>query len=593
MVAHREPEDDRRGQEVAVAAIAARGGRDADGGRAAGRGRTRGRDRGRVGATGRPRARPIRRLGVRRPHVRVPLDEEPQEDRYEREVEGVRLGVRGDRPDDRGQGHRQPGGDPERHSAGQPPDEVDGEAGRHRQAQPGQEVHPERRLAERLEDDRRKPADQDVGREAGRMGRAHERPDDLQLARVPERHAGKHRQPGRKKGDERDRERRAKPGSGHHPSDRLQTTPHRLIASDATTRLMARSMPHLRRTASRSNPSATSSSANGAAVVAEAVPELDPALAEVHEVERGDGHDRDDGAGHDPVPPEPAEDRDGEQVCRARQQDAHPRVARDGQRAADVEQPAHGAGVDADRDRCEAQGVRQMGGQEVRGPEQGDAEVLEQVARVLDGPVRVIAERRVAGRLEAVQVVVGGADELPGRHDVVQGQAEQWDGGAQPGRPGAPAPAAPGADEHEERRTEDDRQPRRAGEPEQQPGGELAAVDRHGGREPAKSRGSDHDPDEARATDRARCRPAAGRVGRVGPARPGPRPHQGRPRSRANVSPTATMCAWYQVVASCAVNQKTVPKREEDRRREPDDEARPAIARSPTSRSRRRRRPAR
>ena len=27
-----------------------------------------------------------------------------------------------------------------------------------------------------------------------------------------------------------------------------------------------------------------------------------------------------------------------------------------------------------------------------------------------------------------------------------------------------------------------------------------------------------------------------------------------------NVSPTATMCAWYQVVATCAVNQKTVPK---------------------------------
>ncbi len=26
------------------------------------------------------------------------------------------------------------------------------------------------------------------------------------------------------------------------------------------------------------------------------------------------------------------------------------------------------------------------------------------------------------------------------------------------------------------------------------------------------------------------------------------------------VNPTATICAWYQVVATCAVNQKTVPK---------------------------------
>ena len=45
-----------------------------------------------------------------------------------------------------------------------------------------------------------------------------------------------------------------------------------------------------------------------------------------------------------------------------------------------------------------------------------------------------------------------------------------------------------------------------------------------------------------------------------------------RPMAR-NVSPTATMCAWYQVVAIWAVYQKTVPKAKKTVVAEPDDQA--------------------
>ena len=40
-----------------------------------------------------------------------------------------------------------------------------------------------------------------------------------------------------------------------------------------------------------------------------------------------------------------------------------------------------------------------------------------------------------------------------------------------------------------------------------------------------------------------------------------------------NVNPTATMCAWYQVVATWAVNQKTVPKAKKIVGREPHRQA--------------------
>ena len=61
-----------------------------------------------------------------------------------------------------------------------------------------------------------------------------------------------------------------------------------------------------------------------------------------------------------------------------------------------------GTSIDAER-------VRQLRRQEVGQAEDHDAEVLGQVARILDGPVGVVAEARVARGLEPVQVVVGRA----------------------------------------------------------------------------------------------------------------------------------------------------------------------------------------
>ena len=171
VVADRQPEDERRGDEEAVAPIG----------------------------------------GLGRAGVRVPRDQQPEQDRDEREVERVRLGVGPDRPGDRGQGHGDPGRDPEDEPAGQRPDEIDGDPGGDRQADRREEVHPERGLAERLEDDRREPAEQDVGREARRMGGAEERRHRLELARVPELDPGQQRRPGRSERDEGGQQRRQEP----------------------------------------------------------------------------------------------------------------------------------------------------------------------------------------------------------------------------------------------------------------------------------------------------------------------------------------------------------------------------------------------
>ena len=84
--------------------------------------------------------------------------------------------------------------------AGQAADQVDRDGGRDGDADRRQQVHPERRLAERLEDDRRQPAEQHVGREPGRVGGAHQRRDGLELAGVPERDARQQGQRGRPRG---------------------------------------------------------------------------------------------------------------------------------------------------------------------------------------------------------------------------------------------------------------------------------------------------------------------------------------------------------------------------------------------------------
>ena len=136
-----------------------------------------------------------------------------------------------------------PAATPSDQPAGQAADEVDRDGGRHGDADRREQVHHERRFAERLEDDRRQPAEQHVGRETGRVGRAHQRRDRLQLAGVPERDAGQEGERGGHEGDQPDQQRGGQALSSHHPSNRLHMTPHRLIASDTTTRLIAPSMP--------------------------------------------------------------------------------------------------------------------------------------------------------------------------------------------------------------------------------------------------------------------------------------------------------------------------------------------------------------
>ena len=96
-------------------------------------------------------------------------------------------------------------------------------------------------------------------------------------------------------------------------------------------------------------------------VVAESVAELDPALAEMHEVDGQDHGDRERGARDDPAAADGGQGRDGEQVRRTRHEHAHPRVARDGERTSDVEKAADGIGLDADRCGVQAERVRQVG----------------------------------------------------------------------------------------------------------------------------------------------------------------------------------------------------------------------------------------
>ena len=144
-------------------------------------------------------------------------------------------------------------------------DEVDRDASRRGHAQTGQQVHAEGRLAERLQDDRRHPAEEHVGREPGRVRGAHQVTYGLELCRVPEVDAGEHRHARGNEFHEGDRGGDPDaPDERHHPSRRLQATPHRLIATDATISSAVSAIPQARRLANRSAPSATSRRAKGA-----------------------------------------------------------------------------------------------------------------------------------------------------------------------------------------------------------------------------------------------------------------------------------------------------------------------------------------
>ena len=161
---------------------------------------------------------------------------------HEGKVERVRVGLRSRcarRPASRGQ--PEAGGDADAPWIGQPPHEADCDAGGDRHATAPRRCSsgtPARRTARAGVGE---PAEQHVGRVAGRMGRAQERQHGLELAGVPEPDPG-HAAPMRRRATSaatarrrRGRQRARRVGRrDHHPRSWPQMTPHRLIA-DATT----------------------------------------------------------------------------------------------------------------------------------------------------------------------------------------------------------------------------------------------------------------------------------------------------------------------------------------------------------------------
>ena len=198
----------------------------------------------------------------------LPGHQESQQDGAQCEVQGVRLRLGTDLPDDARKREAEPRHDPEKGRSRQRPDEVDRDRGGRRYAQAREQVHAERRVAERAQEDVRDPREQDVGREAGRMGCAEHRRDDLQLGGIPVADARQHGEP---LGDERhdaDRQRGQPPPGrpAHHPRMRPQMTPHALTVADRTMRPIASGIAQAARRArstSQEKPMATRTSANG------------------------------------------------------------------------------------------------------------------------------------------------------------------------------------------------------------------------------------------------------------------------------------------------------------------------------------------
>ena len=197
-----------------------------------------------------------------------PGDQKPQQDRHQREVEGVGLGVRADLPDDPGQGQPDARHHAEERGPGQRPHQVDRHGRCDRDGQTSEQVHAEGRLAERAQQHIRHPAKDHVRGEARRVGDAHHRGDGLELGRVPEPEPGHHREAC---GDERDEsdEDRWQPrhgGPGHHPRMRPHMTPQALTAIETTTSPITRGIAQTRRRArstSHEDPIAMRTSANG------------------------------------------------------------------------------------------------------------------------------------------------------------------------------------------------------------------------------------------------------------------------------------------------------------------------------------------
>ncbi len=405
-----------------------------------------------------------------------------------------------------GQRQPEPGRDAEDEPAGQSADEVDGDPGRDRDRQRRQDVHPERGLTERLQDDRSEPAEQDVRREPGRVRRAHQRAHRLELAGVPEADARQHRQPAGDQGDDADQDRSGQPRVTHHPSyhpsNTPQITPHRLMATDSDEEGHRRQHAPAPRSAVAARTAVArpdqaleaqrdQQQRERRRVVAEPVAELDPALAEVHQVERPDRDDRDPRAPHDPTATEPPNPRSGSAS-------RYPglvsstlmpvsRGTASGHATSNSPRPASGSRQTGIALIARLSGS--VGREDVRRPEQRDPEVLRHVAHVLDRPRLVVAKGRVAGRLEPVQVLVRRVDDATRGDHVEPDQDQDRQRCPETGRPCAPPPIAARADEDEEWRPDHDRQAGRPGQSEQQPGRELAPVDRESRQPPSSPSG--------------------------------------------------------------------------------------------------------
>ena len=200
---------------------------------------------------------PSRSVAARR---RSQSDEQAQQDRARRaRWRAWASAWRGDLPGDRRGGQDEPGGEADPAPAGEPGDEEDGRPGRDAAQDRGQEVHPESRVAERLEDDRGQPAQDHVGREAGRVAgaRGAARPSGTRPCPRGRRPAGASARRARRRGggdqgrSEATSQRvepagrarlssRGRPAT-HQPSRCPQITPHRLIAIESADQADSRS----------------------------------------------------------------------------------------------------------------------------------------------------------------------------------------------------------------------------------------------------------------------------------------------------------------------------------------------------------------
>ena len=102
-------------------------------------------------------------------------------------------------------------------------------------------------------------------------------------------------------------------------------TPQALIAIDRPTRTATQP----RTSTDPRDPEGHEEQGERREVVAEAVAELDPALAEMHQVDEGDRDDCNRGAGDQAGPRKSQQRRDRQQISGAGQQQAHPDRVRD------------------------------------------------------------------------------------------------------------------------------------------------------------------------------------------------------------------------------------------------------------------------